>query len=125
MVKANSHSCERDRSNNNRFALGIRHGFRSACTSWDVDTFRLILTVLTLVAVRVLPKLQVAHTRGLTDKNQFDRENEARKALAQVIGGIFLLAGLYASMRTLDLQRVTFDLQQEGQITDRFTKAID
>jgi uncharacterized protein YjbI with pentapeptide repeats len=38
--------------------------------------------------------------------------------LAQIIGGFFVLAGLYSSLQT-------FNLQREGQITDRFTKAID
>jgi hypothetical protein len=38
--------------------------------------------------------------------------------LAQIIGGVLVLAGLYSSLQT-------FSLQREGQITDRFTKAID
>jgi len=54
----------------------------------------------------------------LTPENQFERENEARKTLAQIVGGFFLLAGLYSSVETLTTAR-------EGQITDRFTKAIE
>jgi hypothetical protein len=60
-----------------------------------------------------------SHPRqALSSENRFDRENEARKTLAQIIGGIFVLAGLYSSTQTLTTAR-------EGQITDRFTKAID
>jgi hypothetical protein len=60
----------------------------------------------------------VSRSKALTDDNRFDRENEARKTLAQIIGGVFVLAGLYSSVQT-------FDLAREGQITDRYTKAID
>ena len=85
-----------------------------------------------VVALWWLPKLQAAHSQGTSTKNQFDRENEARKTLAQIVGGVLLLVGLYSSIKTLDLQRAssslqreTENLQREGQITDRFTKAIN
>jgi uncharacterized protein YjbI with pentapeptide repeats len=81
--------------------------------------------VLVVLALWLLPKWQVARSQGLTTGNRFDRENEARKTLAQIIGGVFVLAGLYSSLQTFNLQQHTFDLQREGQITDRFTKAID
>lgn len=64
-----------------------------------------------------LPKVEVAGL-ALSDKDRFDRENEARKTLAQILGGVFLLAGLYSSVKT-------FKLSRDGQITDRFTKAIE
>ena len=70
-------------------------------------------------------KLQAAHSQGVNPENRFDRENNARKTLAQIVAGIFVLAGLYSSIKTFDLQRQTADLMQQGQITDRFSKAID
>jgi hypothetical protein len=79
----------------------------------------LIVTILIVTLVLwKLPKRQAQRSLGLNVRNQFDRENDARKTLAQIIGGVLLLAGFYSSVRTLDLQR-------EGQVTDRFTKAID
>jgi len=45
-----------------------------------------------------LPALQVARSKALTDENRFDRENEARKTLAQILAGVFVLAGLYSSV---------------------------
>jgi hypothetical protein len=39
-------------------------------------------------------------------------------ALAQILGGTALLSGLYFTWRTLRVNR-------EGQVTDRFTSAID
>jgi uncharacterized protein YjbI with pentapeptide repeats len=76
------------------------------------------LILVAIVALWLLPKWQVAGSAGLSSKNRFDRENEARTTLAQIIGGVLLLAGLYSSVQT-------FDLQREGQITDRYTKAVD
>jgi hypothetical protein len=83
------------------------------------------IALFVVLALWWLPKRQAERSRGLSDDNRFDRENEARKTLAQIIGGIFVLAGLYSSVKTFDLQRDTENLQEQGQITDRFTKAID
>jgi hypothetical protein len=79
-----------------------------------------LLTISTLVIIILwrVPKLQVARSEDLTRANRFDRENEARKTLAQIMGGVFVLLGLYSSFQTLDLSR-------EGQLTDRFSKAIE
>jgi hypothetical protein len=74
--------------------------------------------LLVLFSLWKLPQWQVSHSEGVTRENRFDRENEARKTLAQIFGGVFLLAGLYSQSATLTTAR-------EGQITDRFTKAID
>src|SRR6266542_3345247 len=73
----------------------------------------------------IVPKWQVARSTALTDDNRFDRENEARKTLAQILAGIFVLTGLYSSLKTFDLSAKTLDLSREGQITDRFTKALE
>ena len=88
-----------------------------SCISWH--------GILVVLALWLLPRWQAARSQGLTAGNRFDRENEARKTLAQIIGGVLVLAGLYSSLQTFSLQQHTFDLQREGQITDRFTKAID
>jgi Pentapeptide repeats (8 copies) len=45
-------------------------------------------------------------------------ENEARKTLAQIMGGAAVLVGLYFTWSSLEVSR-------EGQVTERFTKAID
>lgn len=84
-----------------------------------------VATLLVVLIVWFVPKLQAKYSQGVTPDNFFDRENNARKNLAQIIGGVFLLAGLYSSTKTFDLQRQMAGLQQQGQITDRFSKAID
>jgi hypothetical protein len=85
----------------------------------------LLVVMLAMLAIWKVPQWQVGHSQRLSSKNRFDRENEARKTLAQIIAGIFLLAGLYSSIHTANLQTETLNLQREGQITDRYSKAIE
>ncbi len=51
----------------------------------------------------------------------FTIENEARKTLSQIIGGFIVIVSLILTGANL---AITSRLTQEGQITDRFTKAI-
>jgi hypothetical protein len=63
-----------------------------------------------------LPQWQVVTVPEVKDR--VDLESKSRQTLAQILGGAVLLVGLYFTAQTL---RTT----HEGQITDRFTKAID
>jgi Pentapeptide repeats (8 copies) len=71
---------------------------------------------LLILALIWLPKWQATRP-DLTTKERFEVENNARKTLAEIVGGAALLAGLYFTWSGLEVSR-------EGQITDRFTKAI-
>lgn len=78
------------------------------------------------VAVALLwwvPPWQVEQVRGRLDEPADEYrlatlENECRRTLLQGIGGFFLLAGLYVAWRRVKVA-------EEGQITERFTRAID
>ncbi|MFL6311760.1 MAG: pentapeptide repeat-containing protein [Terriglobales bacterium] len=72
-----------------------------------------------------VPQCQVSNLSGLDAKERFDRVNEARKTLAQIVGGIAVLAGFYSTVQSLKVAQQSFALAQEGQITDRFSKAIE
>ena len=82
-----------------------------------------VVGILVVLALWLLPKWQVARSQGLTSGNRFDRENEARKTLAQIIGGVFVLAGLYSSLQTFSLQQHTFSLQQTLSISSERGKS--
>jgi hypothetical protein len=69
----------------------------------------LAVTAIVFLVVAVLPPLLVGGE---------DSENEVRATLLQALGGLVLLAGLYLTYRT-------FDLNRQGQVTERFTRAID
>jgi hypothetical protein len=88
------------------------------------------LTVLFLFVIILIPKIYVSSLR-YSPKDSFDQEKEAlkveddtRKTVAQIVGGAVLLGGLIFTYNTFRLQQDTYRLQQEGQFTDRFTKAI-
>jgi Pentapeptide repeats (8 copies) len=84
-----------------------------------------LISIAILVAIVVLwkvPRLQVRsyHRRypDLSSGDLLQGENDARATLAQVLGGALLLGGLYYTAETLALQ-------QEGQLTDRISKAVE
>jgi Pentapeptide repeats (8 copies) len=82
----------------------------------------LAVTVATLLvlAVVIIPPLLAGGD---------DTENDVRSTLLQGLAGLFLAAGLYFTAQTLRHNREsaarTFELEREGQITERFTRAID
>ena len=92
---------------------------------WDVYATQFLRTHLLFIGVLLLillylllwkyPQWQVAAVQDRKDR--IDLESKSRQTLAQILGGAALLVGLYFTSQTL---RTT----QEGQITDRFTKAI-
>jgi hypothetical protein len=72
-----------------------------------------------------VPTMQVPDLYWLSPKDRFDIENEARKTNAYIIGGILVVLGIILTfwrIRTLEKQVL---VAQEGQITERFTRAIE
>jgi len=87
-------------------------------SSWLMPLGLAVVGLLALIILWKLPQWQVKQIHGLKQKERFDRINEARKTLATILGGVVLLAGFFGTWRNLQVA-------QEGQITDRFTKAIE
>ena len=50
---------------------------------------------------------------------------QAAAVLVQVLGGIFLVGALYSGFRTLRVTQKQLAIAYEGQITERFTRAIE
>lgn len=101
--------------------------------------FHLIVAVGALAALaiiwlilQIVPKRQaeaVKKSRALIKPAElFSIENEARKTLSQIIGGFVVIIGLFISGASLITTQREAEknrtLALEGQITDRFTKAI-
>jgi hypothetical protein len=79
----------------------------------------LILLLILIFGVLLwrVPKWQVAKS-GVTDaEKRFGMENDARKVLAEIFGGIFLILGLYGTVQT-------FRLSRDTQVTERLSKAF-
>ena len=106
------------------FSAPIAQWSRSA-QSFDAAAFlgehlravALIGGCLLTLALIWLPKWQTARPE-LTPQARFEVENNARKTIAEMVGGAALLAGLYFTWSGLEVNR-------EGQVTERFTRAID
>jgi Pentapeptide repeats (8 copies) len=87
----------------------------------------------------LVPRQQTNRLRGVTAKERFELENAARTTLAQIIGGVFVLLGVFATWYTvwisqgtlgisennLKVAQETMKVTQQAQFTERFTKAIN
>jgi hypothetical protein len=89
--------------------------------------FAVAVATLLVLAIVILPPLLAGGD---------DSENDVRSTLLQGLAGLFLAGGLYFTAQTLRLNREsaertsksaerTYRLEREGQITERFTRAID
>jgi hypothetical protein len=87
-----------------------------------------------VVALWLIPKWQVA-SFDLNNMERVSAENAARQTLTQILAGIVLFVGLYFTWGNLKVAEQNIQTTQatalknlklahEGQITDRFTKAI-
>jgi hypothetical protein len=77
-----------------------------------------------------IPNRQVADVKpDLKPKEFYELKNSIRQTFAQAVGGAVLLIGLFFTWRNIRTteraSRETLRISQEGQITDRFTKAIN
>ena len=86
---------------------------------------------LALAFLFYLPKWQVKQAKVdqgsllLDDEYQLAKlEDEYRRTLAQILGGLGLLYGLYLAQRRIGVAEDNVRVAEEGHITDRFTKAI-
>jgi hypothetical protein len=95
------------------------NGVIYAIVGWLLKVF-LLVSALTVVALLLWKYPQwLASLRSVPDaKDRLLVENEMFKTVLQMVGGAFLLAGLYFTWRNTYLLK-------EGQITERFNKAID
>jgi hypothetical protein len=85
-----------------------------------------ILVAISLFALILwkIPKWQVP-SACLSPKECFELENEARKTLAQILGGGLLLLGIYLTWRRIRASERQVEIAKEGQLTERFTRAVE
>jgi Pentapeptide repeats (8 copies) len=123
----------------------MRRAFQAV---WPVARWILLVAGLVAVvgglltlAIWVLPGVLVGPSRkGLVEADRLKALNDARSSLVTVVGGLLLftgaLVGAYLTSRTIQVNResneitrkgqeATLEIARQGQITERFTRAID
>ena len=81
------------------------------------------LALLALAAVTLLPPLI---TPDLDDPQaQFEVRNEAFRTVAAIVGGLVLVAGVFINWQRVSQLERQVNAAELGQITERFTRAID
>ncbi|PLS84810.1 MAG: hypothetical protein CYG60_15940 [Actinobacteria bacterium] len=86
-----------------------------------------ILAFLWLLAfLWFVPELQVRHFgKTVAPEDVPALTNEYRRTWAQIIGGFFVLLGLYFTWRRIEIARQELEATRDQQVTERFTRAID
>lgn len=82
-----------------------------------------------MLVLYVAPALLVGPDEDLSTAEELKAENDVRTTLLQALVGLALLTGAYFTGRTYFSNRENtmrqFELDRQGQVTERFTKAID
>ncbi len=88
--------------------------------------YSLVAIMVNLSAVIWLfPKWQLSQYKFKKDQFKYaELENSYRKTISQLIGGMLLLSGLYATLHTINLSQESLQLSRDTQIGDRFSRAI-
>lgn len=99
----------------------------------------ILLVLLLLMALQYIPHYQVSQFNITNQKDLADAENSYRATLAQILGGVAIGIGIYytwrritiaeedlkATQENLKVTQENLKVSQKGQITERFTRAID
>jgi hypothetical protein len=85
-----------------------------------MQTIVFILGAILLVLILwIFPHLQLKYSKAdIKGKDRIELKNKLRLTLAQILGGAFILGGLFFTWQSLNISK-------EGQITERFTRAIE
>lgn len=76
----------------------------------------------------LLPDVVVDHDlagASVAAQDRLKAVNDVRTTLLQAVGGMVVLFGAYATWRQLRVSQEGLRATQEGQVTDRFTSAVD
>jgi len=66
-----------------------------------------------------------ASEKLMLEKDLLNLENTYRLTISQIIGGAVVVLSLYFSLENLNNSQKSLELSQQGQLTDRFTKAVN
>jgi uncharacterized protein YjbI with pentapeptide repeats len=86
----------------------------------------ILLAVLIGVGLWKYPQYRVAaESAALSARDRIELENQTRATWIQLVGWVVGLVVIYFTWRRLTATERTVEISQEGQITERFTRAIE
>ena len=89
-------------------------------------TFWILFGILLAVILLIwLPPLRVSHFEINNATVEATLENQYRATLAQILGGVAIGISLYYTHKRVSATEKNIIIAQEGQITERFTRAVD
>src|SRR4051794_33235111 len=101
-----------------------RHASRSTVTVLGVVLGGLLLLVAIVVLIKVVPPW-VGSTDGLKGKDRAEEIGRARTAVLAILAGTIATVGAVFTGLSYRLNRQGHELDRAGQLTERFTRAID
>ncbi len=76
-------------------------------------------------AVMLLPKVLVPASVTPAQADALKAQDDLRTILVQSVGGLLLVGGVVATWRQVTLGRRQLEIMREGQLTERFSRAIE
>ena len=109
-----------------RLWRGINRGL--ARVRWPLAGLAALVVI--LACVLVIPQWLVhwelgATASSLSPADKAKAINDVRATLLQGIGGAVILLGAYFAYRQLQTGREQLQIAQQGEVTERFTRAVD
>ena len=118
-------SCPTTSSHATIFTADLSNDLRPQCQSFHrpygahLAICVVVAAVVTIAAALiVIPGLIIGASTGLKTAERLSAESDLRATLLQFLGGSAIALGVYYTARTVHVSR-------EGQVTDRFTAAIN
>ncbi len=106
-----------------RFRPRVEKAWKSLLRRWLIGLI-IALFIFGFLLLLWLPEWWLRNAK-LDPKERIPLENSIRTTWAQILGGTALIISLYFAWRRIAIAETTLDLSVRGQVTERFTKAID
>jgi len=114
----------------------IKDGLKNLLRKAPIVFGGVLLLVLALVVIYGVPKLYFHYLEPtasfVSDKERIETEDQLRRTVLQILGGVVVVIGLYltyrrikASERQVEAFRKQITVAEDGQITERFTRAVE
>ena len=103
----------------------VWNGVRKAISRIPLQARVIVVIIVFVVVLWSIPKWQVSEIYSKDNAKRLELEDKVRGTLAQLLAGVGIAVGLYFTWRRVTAAERTVQVAAEGQITERFTRAID